>query len=175
MPRSTRSGDEQINWVSSAPFLAFHLVPLAMLWTGVPRRAVLLCVALYFGRMFFITAGYHRYFAHRSYRLGRPAQFLMALGGTTALQKGPLWWAAHHRHHHRYSDMPEDIHSPLQKGFWFSHVGWILCNRYDETQLEQIKDFARFPELRWLNSFHLVPPILLATSLFFLGGFRMLV
>src|SRR5437764_8463238 len=121
MPRSTRSGDEQINWVSSAPFLAFHLIPLAMLWTGVPLRAVVLCVVLYFGRMFFITAGYHRYFAHRSYRMGRVPQFLMAFGGSSAAQKGALWWASHHRQHHRATDTELDVHSPL-KGIFWSHV-----------------------------------------------------
>ena len=90
----------------------------------------MLCVVLYYGRMFFITAGYHRYFSHRSYRLNRFWQFVMAFGGTTAAQKGPLWWAAHHRDHHRYSDTERDVHSPTQKGFWWSHVGWILCDKY---------------------------------------------
>ena len=111
-------------------------------------RAVVLCVVLYVGRMFFITAGYHRYFSHRSYRLNRFWQFLLAFGGTTAAQKGPLWWAAHHRDHHRYSDTDADIHSPTQKGFWWSHVGWILCDKYAATDYDRIHDFAKYPELR---------------------------
>lgn len=150
MPATPRAADERLNLGTSLPFLAFHLIPVAAIWTGVPARAVILCGALYFGRMFFITAGYHRYFAHRSYRLPRWAQLIIALGGTTAMQKGPLWWAAHHRDHHRYSDTERDVHSPI-RGFWWSHVGWILCDKYGATDESRIKDFAKYPELRWLN------------------------
>ena len=144
-------------------------------YTGVTWTDLLVCIGLYYVRMFGITAVYHRYFAHRAYKTSRVMQFVMALFTATSLQKGPLWWAAHHRHHHRYSDLDEDIHSPLQKGFWYSHVGWILGRKYDETRMDAIKDFARFPELRWLNKLHLLPAIALAVALFFIGGFRMLV
>ncbi|MFP5257252.1 MAG: fatty acid desaturase, partial [Acidimicrobiia bacterium] len=133
-----RAAEERMNWRSSVPFLAFHLIPIAIVWTGVPLRMVVLAVVLYFVRMFFITAGYHRYFAHRSYQLPRWAQLVMAVGGATALQKGPLWWAAHHRDHHRYSDTDLDVHSPT-RGFWWSHVGWILCDRYSATEEQRIK------------------------------------
>jgi stearoyl-CoA desaturase (delta-9 desaturase) len=95
-------------------------------------------------------------------------QFLVALGATTAVQKGPLWWAAHHRHHHKYSDQQLDVHSP-KRGFWWSHVLWILCPKYEETLTELIPDFAKFPELRMLDRFHYVPPTLLATAVLFLG------
>jgi stearoyl-CoA desaturase (Delta-9 desaturase) len=171
---SPRPADERLNWRTSAPFLAFHLIPLAMIWTGAPASALVMAAVLYFGRMFFITAGYHRYFAHRSYRLPRWAQFLMALGGTTALQKGPLWWAAHHRDHHRYSDTDQDIHSPI-RGFWWSHVGWILCDKYSATDIDRIKDFAKYPELRWLNRNDWVGPTALGIATFAVGGWAGLV
>src|SRR4030081_1550769 len=106
--RSRRPAEERINWKTSWPVLLLHLLPLLAFYTGVTWKAVILCVVLYFGRMFFITAGYHRYFAHRSYRLGRVAQFVMAFGGTSAAQKGPLWWASHHRQHHRATDTELD-------------------------------------------------------------------
>ena len=128
-----------------------------------------LCVALYVIRMFFITAGYHRYFAHRAYKLSRPMQFLMAAGGSTAVQKGVLWWAAHHRHHHKYSDTDQDVHSP-KRGIWWAQVGWILCSKYHDTEWDKIRDMAKYPELRWLNKYHLVPPILLAGLCYGLGG-----
>jgi len=163
-----------MNWATSTPFLAFHLIPVAILWTGIPAEAVVLAVALYFGRMFFITAGYHRYFSHRSYRLGRAAQFVMALGGTTAMQKGPLWWAAHHRDHHRYSDTERDVHSPL-RGFWWSHVGWILCDKYAATDEDRVRDLAKFPELRWLNRHDWVGPLALALACLAIGGWPGLV
>jgi stearoyl-CoA desaturase (Delta-9 desaturase) len=161
--------DERVNWVKSIPFVLVHLMPLGAVFTGVGWKEAALCVGLYYLRMFFITAGYHRYFAHRSYKLGRVMQFVMAFGGTLAAQKGVLWWAANHRHHHRYSDKPQDVHSPI-RGFWWSHIGWILCDKYSVTRWDLIRDFAKYPELRWLNRYWLVPPTLLGAACYFLGG-----
>ncbi|MCO8126866.1 acyl-CoA desaturase [Acidimicrobiia bacterium EGI L10123] len=166
--------DERLNVRTSLPFLAFHLIPLAAIWTGVPAGAVVLAVVSYVVRMFFITAGYHRYFAHRAYRLPRWAQAVMAFGGTTALQKGPLWWAAHHRDHHRWSDTERDVHSPT-RGFWWSHVGWILCDKYSDTDEARIRDFAKYPELRWLNRNDWVGPVSLAVASFLIAGWAGLV
>ncbi|MCC6525762.1 MAG: acyl-CoA desaturase [Polyangiaceae bacterium] len=143
--------------------MLLHVAPIGIVWTGFGWREAALCAALYFVRMFFITAGYHRYFAHRSFRAGRVVQFLLAFGGGTAAQKGALWWAGHHRHHHRHSDDELDIHSP-RRGFWWSHVGWIVCAKYDATPTAAIEDMARYPELRWLDRYHLVPPVLLGAA-----------
>jgi len=172
--KQTRDPDEQIDWVHNIPYFAMHLVPLFAFITGVTRFDVALCISLYIARMFFITAGYHRYFSHRSYKMGRVMQFLMAFGGATATQKGALWWAANHRHHHKFSDKAEDVHSP-RRGFWWSHVGWVLCRKHRATDFEAIKDFAKYPELRWLNKHYLVPPIMLATACFLMGGWSALV
>ncbi len=170
----TRDPSERVNVVSSIPFALVHLAPLAIIWTGIAWRDVIVCAVLYQVRMFFITAGYHRYFAHHTYKMNRFWQFLMAFGGTTAVQKGPLWWASLHRDHHRYADTPDDIHSPL-KGFWWSHVGWILCDKYSATRLDRIDDFGRFRELRWLDKYNWVGPWMLGTATFLLFGVRGLV
>ena len=164
-----RAPDERINRLTSVPFIALHFLPLLAIFVGVTVEAVVLCAVTYVARMFFITAGYHRYFAHRSYRMARVPQFLMAFGGTMAAQKGPLWWAGHHREHHRTSDTEADIHSPL-RGFWWSHVGWILCDKYAETPTDRIKDFARFPELRFLNRFDWIGPWALGIACFLIAG-----
>ncbi|MCP3166866.1 acyl-CoA desaturase [Myxococcus qinghaiensis] len=169
------SDNERLNWLSSIPFFAVHIMCLFVLSVGAKPVDVAVCVGLYILRMWGITVGFHRYFSHRAFKTGRVFQFILALVGTLSTQKGVLWWAANHRHHHRTSDQADDIHSPVQKGFWFSHVGWILCDKYGATRMEGIKDFARFPELVWLNRFHLVPPVLLAVALYFIGGFSMLV
>jgi len=169
----TLLSDERPLLLKSIPFTLVHLAPLGLIWTGMRASDVLLCALLYFGRMFFITAGFHRYFAHRAYKMGRAMQFAMAWGASTSCQKGVLWWAAHHRAHHRYSDTPRDIHSP-KRGFWWSHVGWILCPKYQATDWAGIKDFARFPELVWLNKYHLVPGIGLGAPCYLLGGWRSL-
>jgi stearoyl-CoA desaturase (delta-9 desaturase) len=170
-----RRPDEHVNWVTSIPFFLIHAVCLLAIFTGVPARALILCGVLYFVRMFFITAGYHRYFAHRSYRMSRPMQFLMAFGGTTAAQKGPLWWAGNHRDHHRFADTDQDTHSPL-KGFLWSHVGWILCDRYGSVDYdEKISDFARYPELRFVDKYNLIGPWALAIGCYLLAGWAGLI
>jgi stearoyl-CoA desaturase (delta-9 desaturase) len=171
--RIERSPDERLSWITSTPFFLVHLLPLAALWTGVTAFDLALCALLYAARMFCITGGYHRYFAHRAFRTGRALQFALAFGGGTAAQKGALWWAAHHRRHHRHSDQPEDVHSP-RKGFWWSHAGWILCRKYDATDLAAIPDLARHPELRFLDRWHLLPPVLLAGACFLAGGWSAL-
>jgi stearoyl-CoA desaturase (Delta-9 desaturase) len=168
------AADERVNWFTSIPFLAFHLIPLAAIWTGVSARAVVICVVLYVVRVFFITAGYHRYFSHRAYKLPRWAQAVMAVGGSTALQKGPLWWAAHHRQHHRFSDTEHDVHSPI-RGFWWSHVGWILCDKNNGTDLSRVKDLAKYPELRWLDRHQYVAATVLAVATFAAAGWPGLV
>ena len=160
---------DRTDWVAAIPFFAVHVAPLAAFFVVVTWQDWVLCAVLYLTRMFCITAGYHRYFSHRSYRMGRVAQFLMAFGGTTALQKGPLWWAGHHRLHHRFSDQDDDVHSP-RDGFWWSHVGWILSTKYKSTDLSTIKDFASFPELRLLERFQWVGPWMLAIACLLIGG-----
>jgi stearoyl-CoA desaturase (delta-9 desaturase) len=169
-PRAAR----RVNWVTSIPFLALQAVPLLAIFTGVSRTALILLACTYFGRMFFITAGYHRYFSHRSYRLGRVAQAVFAFCGLTCAQKGPLWWAGHHRNHHKFSDTDRDIHSP-RDGFWWSHVGWILCDEYGATPVDDIKDFAKYPELRWMNAHDWVGPWSLAVVCWLIGGWSGLV
>ena len=170
--RRRRTWSQKAN---AAAFFSIHGACLAVFWLPFSWGLVALAAGLYLVRMFAITAGYHRYFSHRSFKTGRLFQFLLALTGALSLQKGPLWWAAHHRHHHRHSDGPEDLHSPHHGGLFWSHVGWVLCPDYDRTDMERIADFAKYPELRWLDRYHQVPGILLGASLFFFGGLPALV
>ena len=162
---------KSIAWLKASPFFAIQVAAVAgIFWFGWSWSGALLAVALYYVRMFGVTGAYHRYFSHRTYRTSRVFQFLLALLAMTSVQKGVLWWASHHRTHHRNSDQPNDVHSVLQDGFWWSHVGWIVSRRYDATDLSKVKDLARFPELRFLDRFHVLPPIAYATGLYLLGG-----
>jgi stearoyl-CoA desaturase (delta-9 desaturase) len=136
---------------------------------------VAVCLALFWLRMFGVTAGYHRYFAHRSFKTSRAFQFVLAVCGTLAVQKGVLWWAGNHRIHHKYSDEEGDVHSPVQRGFWWAHLGWILAPDYEATHFDRIPDMAKYPELRWLNQHYLVPPVALAVLLYLVGGATWLV
>jgi stearoyl-CoA desaturase (Delta-9 desaturase) len=163
--------DEQINWGESIGFFGVHLIGIMAVFTGISWAAVAMCLFMYYARMFAITGVYHRYFSHRSYKTSRFFQFLLAFWGTACGQKGPLWWAAHHRHHHKYSDTEEDIHSPGLRGLWWAHWGWILCKKYAETREENVKDLVKYPELRWLNKYHGLAPLLLAIAIFGFGSF----
>jgi len=159
-----------IDWKRLAPFVGLHLSCLFVFVVGWSWTAVIAGFLLYVVRMFAITAGYHRYFSHRAFRTSRAGQLCLAVVGASAAQRGPLWWAAHHRHHHEFSDLPEDIHSPKQRGFFWSHVGWVLDRANFRTRIERIKDFAKFPELRFLDRFDIIAPISLAVAMFLLGA-----
>ena len=148
------------NWFEVVPFAVCHLLPLAAIWTGVSWESALLCVVLYWVRMFAVTGGYHRYFSHRSFKTSRWFQFCLAFLAQSSGQKGALWWAAHHRVHHKFSDQPGDVHSPLLQGLWYAHVGWLFA-KTEDTQWDRVADLAKYPELVWLNRHHHVPAIVL--------------
>jgi stearoyl-CoA desaturase (delta-9 desaturase) len=155
--------------LKAAPFFLSHLAIFGAIWSGVTWQAVVLCAVLFFVRVWGITAGYHRYFAHRTYKTSRAFQFVLALLAQSSSQKGVLWWAAHHRVHHKLSDQPGDVHSPIQNSFYYAHVGWLFADT-EETRWDKIRDFAKYPELRWLNKYWVVPPTVLAVSCFLIAG-----
>ncbi len=156
-------------WGATTPFVIMHLVPFAALWTGTVWQDWAVCFALYAVRMFGVTGAYHRYFSHRTYRTSRWFQFVLAFLAQTSSQRGALWWAAHHRDHHKYSDTERDPHSPKQFGFWHAHVGWIYDHN-GETNYERVKDLAKYPELVWLNRHWWVPPTVLGVAVYALMG-----
>ena len=166
----------RVRWIMNLPFWGVHVtaivgvILLGWSWTGFA-----LAIGLYYARLFAITAGYHRYFSHRSYKTSRAMQFVLALLGVMTTQKGPLWWAAHHRRHHKYSDEPEDVHSVRQRGFWWSHFGWILVNRHWDTEWHRVKDLAKYPELRFLNRYYTLFDVGFAAALYFIGGVHALI
>lgn len=151
-------------------FWLIHLACLGLFWTGVSSAALAVCAGFYLVRMFAITGWYHRYFSHNSFRTSRPIQFLFAFLGCAAGQKGPLWWASHHREHHMFSDTPRDPHSPRILGFWRSHMLWFLDPASYAVREERIKDFLIYPELRWLERYHWVALASSMAGLFLLGA-----
>jgi stearoyl-CoA desaturase (delta-9 desaturase) len=156
--------------VKTIPFWLIHLaaiVGVAVIgpsWAGVG-----LALAIYVPGMFFVTGAYHRYFSHRTYRTSRVFQFLLAWGAQSTAQKGVLWWATHHRKHHKNSDSPADVHSP-RDGFWWSHMGWILSFEQEHADPNAVKDLSKYPELRFLNRFYLLPAIVLQVGLYLAAG-----
>ena len=161
---------DDFNWKQFMPFVLMHVALIGIWWTGFTVEAVALCVGLYVARVFGITGGYHRYFSHRGYKTSRAFQFFMAFLGATAFQKGPLWWSAKHREHHRDSDMPEDAHSPRQYGLFDAHVGWVYRDARTAPDMDLIQDFAKYPELRWLEKNQYAPGLLLALATWLIAG-----
>jgi stearoyl-CoA desaturase (delta-9 desaturase) len=156
---------QRIDWMRCLPFLGVHLACFAVLWVGWSWFAVGWAVALYALRMLAMTGFYHRYFSHRSFKTSRAFQLVLAIAGNSSAQRGPLWWAGHHRHHHQHSDKPSDVHSPEHHGLWWSHVGWIMSRPNFRTRLELVPDLAKFRELRFLDRFDvLVPALVIAAS-----------
>lgn len=161
---------DRVDWRQAVPFAAMHLGCLGVLWVGVSAVALWTALGLYAIRMFALTGFYHRYFSHRTFRTSRAVQFVFAVIGAACVQRGPLWWAAHHRNHHRHADTALDLHSPGLRGFLWSHVGWFLTPRGFQTHLERVPDLAAFPELRWLDRFDNAVPALLAVALYGVGA-----
>ncbi|MBU40736.1 MULTISPECIES: acyl-CoA desaturase [Marinobacter] len=157
------------NWVRVLPFIALHLACLLALYTGVSTFAVVFAVAFFLVRMFAITGFYHRYFSHKTFKTSRPAQFAFAILGASAAQRGPLWWAAHHRHHHQHSDNEQDLHSPHQGGFWWSHMGWFTCDAGFAMDERRVRDWLKFPELRFINRFDSLIPAAFAVAIYLFG------
>lgn len=159
----------RLNLIRVIPFVALHLACLLAIQTGVSPFALAFALAFFALRMFAITGFYHRYFSHKTFRTSRGWQFLFAILGASAAQRGPLWWAAHHRHHHQHSDREEDLHSPHQGGFWWSHVGWFTCDAAFQTEKRRVKDWLRYPELRFINRFDALVPAAFAIAIYLLG------
>lgn len=161
---------DEIEWLRVVPFFLLHLACLLVFVVGWSWTAVAVAAATHFVRVFALTAFYHRYFSHRAFKTSRAVQFLGALVGSSAAQRGPIWWAAHHRHHHRASDKVDDIHSPVQDGFLWSHMLWFMTRENYKTNGGMVKDWLKYPELRWLDRHEFVPPTLLAASMYALGA-----
>lgn len=161
--------DRRIRPIDVLPILSIHALCLGVIWTGWSWTAVGVALLLYIIRMLVITAFYHRYFSHRTFKTSRSVQFLAACIGATAAQRGPLWWAAHHREHHRHSDRERDLHSPWWRGVLWSHTGWFLTRKGQATNWKAIPDWSRSRELLWLERNHMIGPILLVASLAAVG------
>jgi stearoyl-CoA desaturase (delta-9 desaturase) len=166
---------DDIMYPDVVPFLAIHAGCIAAIWSGVTWQAIAICVALYWLRMFAITAGYHRYFSHRAFATSRVFQFILAFLAQSTAQKSVLWWAAKHRHHHLHSDTEEDVHSPRHRGFAYSHVGWIFHRRHDATDLVKVADFASYPELMWLHRLEILPAVVAGALCVLVAGWSGLV
>jgi len=160
---------DTIDWLRAAPFILVNLGCLCVFWVGFSWTAFITALVLYLVRVFSIGAFYHRYFSHKTYQTNRIWQFIFALIAASSAQRGPLWWAAHHREHHLHADEPSDAHSPVQHGFWWSHMGWFMSKKHYYYNPDRVRDLARYPELVFLDRYDSLVPTFLFVSLFLSG------
>jgi stearoyl-CoA desaturase (delta-9 desaturase) len=172
---STVVAGRGVDYARVIPYVALHAGCLGVFWVGVSAPALAVAAALYAVRMFAITAFYHRYFSHGAFKTSRTAQFVFALVGASAAQRGALWWASQHRHHHAHADMEADPHSPGRHGFLWSHIGWFLARENFAARTELVPRLARYPELRFLDRYDAVVPVLLGIGLYAAGGMQFVV
>jgi len=166
----TLTDQKKVDWLRIVPLLFLHLMCLGVFWVGWSWTAIGVALLLYCVRMFAITGFYHRYFSHKAFKTNRFWQFIFGALGNASVQRGPLWWAAHHRHHHRFTDQEQDVHSPSRHGFWWSHIGWLTSKANFPTNYKYVAEWAKYPELRWLNRYDTVIPVLLALALYIFGA-----
>lgn len=102
-----------------------------------------------------LSAGYHRLFAHRSYKATPSLAVGLMLAGTAAVEGSVRWWARDHRAHHKYVDTERDPYSAV-KGFWYAHVGWMLVKQdADKIGRVSIKDLNEDPIIRFQHRYYL--------------------
>ncbi|HEY1909661.1 MAG TPA: fatty acid desaturase [Vicinamibacterales bacterium] len=158
-------------WIVQASALLVLTVPFRWAYIG-------LWAASHFVRALGLTLMYHRYYAHRAFKMNRGARFVWTLIGTAAMQKGPIWWAGHHVMHHKFADREGDPHSPMISGFYYAHVGWFLHDtKFDQLDASNpvVRDFGKFPEIAWLEKYFIIPPTVMAVAMYLYGGWPWLV
>lgn len=161
--------------ISLAPLIAVHLALGAIPFVEFTIWSVVAIVVVTRITGLGVTAGLHRYFSHHSYKTSRGFQFLLAVAGCTALQKGPLWWAIHHRLHHKHSDTPNDPHSPVVEGFLHGHIGWLFTQDLMRPDERIVHDLAKYRELVWLDRLWMIPGLLMAAACFAVLGWNGLI
>lgn len=174
---TTTSPHLRVNLDIIIPYACLHLACLAVFWTDITWSSVGVCLGSYWLRGVGVGLGYHRYFAHKSFKTSRAMQLFLALLGATSLQRGVLWWADTHRYHHRWADTPTDLHSPTYHGFLYSHSGWFMYQNNRRTNLSNVADLAKFRELVWLDDwrFHYIPFLIYVLAIYLLFGWTGLI
>jgi stearoyl-CoA desaturase (Delta-9 desaturase) len=169
MTETTTPAKPPINWVTTILFSATFLAAITVVpWWGFTHgfsaAAWIWCFVLLAANGFSITAGYHRLWAHRAYEAHWSVRFVFMIFGAMALQNSILIWATDHRRHHRFVDQNDGDPYSAKRGFWFSHIGWML--RYWQTGRNDFsngRDLQQDPLVMFQHRFYL--PIVLATNI----------
>jgi stearoyl-CoA desaturase (delta-9 desaturase) len=165
-----RAAPQGGNRLSVVMFVIAHLLAVVSFFFPLTWPLLAMAIGSYIIRMWAVSMGYHRYFSHRSFKTSRAFQFIMAWVGACAVQNGPLWWASWHRLHHKHSDTPEDVHSPVQRGFWHAQAGWYYDGEHIKADFSNVSDLAKFPELMFVERNGWLPPLVWVAGCYALAG-----
>jgi stearoyl-CoA desaturase (Delta-9 desaturase) len=158
---AARAGAAPINWAASLMFVLTSLVAITVVpWYGITHgyhAAAWVWFTLFLGANgMAITCGYHRLFAHCTYEAHPILKVAYLVFGSMALQNSALNWAAGHRVHHRFIDDPERDPYCARRGFWFSHIGWMLRSYPSgDPDFTAVRDLQRDPMVMWQHNHYL--------------------
>ncbi len=167
------------NWITIGFFAAFHaialLAPVFFSWSAL---GVALLLHWLFGGIG-ICLGYHRLLSHRSFRVPKALEYLIALLGALAIEGGPIFWVGGHRQHHAFTeDVDKDPYS-AKRGFWWSHWLWIMYPQEEAFNHQRYgkfaPDLARQPFYRWLDRYFVWLQVPLAIALYLWGGWSFVI
>jgi stearoyl-CoA desaturase (delta-9 desaturase) len=148
--------EDRVCWSTVAGLALIHaagLVGLMWVLTRPSAATIALALVMYALCGLAITGGYHRLFAHRTYRASPPVRWVMLVVGAASFQNSALSWSADHRAHHANTDRAADPHA-VTRGFWFAHVGWLFRRRVASADVRSLGDLWTVRSIRWQHRFY---------------------
>jgi stearoyl-CoA desaturase (delta-9 desaturase) len=168
----------RFDWVNVVYFVAIHVIALTAFWHFTWTGLGVALLGWWLAGSLGICFTFHRLLTHRGFRVPKAIEYLGTVFGLLASQGGAITWVAMHRIHHARSDEPgKDIHTP-KDGFWWSHVGWIVCDLGTERRAMERRwapEMVADPVHRFLNRIYIVPNILVGLALYAWGGWSLVV
>ena len=105
------------------------VTPIYIYQRGLAPSEIALFLFYFFATGLAITVGYHRLFAHVTYKTNNLIRFLLLFFGAATYEESALKWSSQHRQHHQFTDTDKDPHNS-KRGFWYCHIGWILFYKH---------------------------------------------
>lgn len=165
------------DWTFIVVLIAIHVgalfafLPSNFSWTAVGLALLLHWITGGLG----ITLGWHRMLTHRSFKTPKWLEYFLVFCGSLACEGGVIWWVGLHRNHHLHSDTELDQHNS-QKGFWWSHMGWMMHETPAESEIEKLtKDINADPFYRFLDDYFFPMQIVFGVLLYLIGGWPIVV
>jgi len=146
-------------FLTVTPLIGLFGTGAYVMLNGVTRWELVPFIFLVFATGLSITGGYHRYFAHRSYKANPVIKFFYLFFGACAIQNSALHWASDHRYHHRYVDTNDDPYN-AKEGFFYSHMGWIFFKDPPGRNFNNVRDLQADKMVMWQHRYYVPIAIL---------------